>query len=229
MTTDTVKPNLAVYTTYCGTNQNTTFCGKHYTNYPSYFISNNQGALETAEQKGWIPLYLEGYEPVDDPIISATQAKVAKALPHRFPELAEYDFLFYSDDKYKISEELIPGLAASLRANRSPLAMKHHPWLPANVLYEYTESLFQKRYCDQRQMMMEYITSQLREGLKLEAKNHYTTMCILRDMRHPDAQNINEAWFSHIGQCGIECQISFFFIAQLFQDITLLPANVFES
>lgn len=227
-TAETIKPNLAVYTTYCGTNKNTTFCGKRYLNYPSYFISNNKDALQSAEQKGWIPLYLDIYEPVDDPIVSATQAKFAKALPHRFPELAEYDFLFYADDKYKISEELIPGLAASLRANKSPMAMKHHPWLPPNVLYEYTESLFQKRYCDQRQMMMDYITSQLQQGLKVVSKNHYTTMCILRDMRHPDMQNINDTWFSHIQQCGIECQISFFFVAQIFQNITLLPAFMFD-
>jgi hypothetical protein len=227
-TAATLNPNLAIYTTFCGTSENFTFSARRYTNYPSYFISNNTDVLKTAEQGGWVPLFLEGGEPVNDPIISATQAKFAKALPHRFPELEKYDFLFYVDDKYKIAEVLIPGLAASLRANRSPMAMKHHPWLPPNVLYEYTESLFQKKYCDQRQRMMDYIASQLREGLKIESKFHYATGCILRDMRHPDTKTINEVWFSHIQQCGIECQISFFFTAQLFPNITLLPAFMLE-
>lgn len=227
-TTNTLKPNLAVYTTYCGTNVNTTFCGKKYDNYPSYFISNNQDTLRKAEQCGWQPIFIEGMDPVDDPIVSATQAKFAKAMPHRFPELAGFDFLFYADDKYKIAEELIPGLAASLRANKSPLAMKHHPWLPPNVLYEYTESLFQKRYCDQRQSMMDYMTSQLMSGLSVQSQHHFTTMCILRDMRHPDAVAINETWYDHIQKCGIECQISFFFVAQIFKNVSVLPPFMFD-
>jgi len=29
---------------------------------------------------------------------------------------------------------------------------------------------------------------------------------------------INEIWFEHIKQCGIECQISFFFIYQMYKE-----------
>jgi hypothetical protein len=217
------KPNLAVYSTYCGTLQNLTFCARRYENYPAYFITNNRDVLPVAEANGWIPLLLEGMEPSDDPIVSATQAKLAKALPHRFEPLSQYDFLFYTDDKYKLQETILPGLAASMRANRSPMAMKLHPWLTPNVLLEYTESLGQKRYFDQRQMMIAYMTSQLNAGLKVQTDRHFTTNCILRDMRHPEIAALNETWYQHIQACGIECQVSFFFVAQLFANITALP------
>ena len=219
------KPNLAVYSTYCGTLKNLTFCARSYDNYPAYFLTNNPEVLPIAASNDWIPLLIEGMEPSDDPIVSATQAKFAKALPHRFEVLKQFDFLFYVDDKYKLSEIIIPGLAASMRANQSPIAMRLHPWLKPNVLYEYTESLFQKRYLDQRQMMIEYMTAQLNAGLKVEADRHFSTYCILRDMRHPNIATINETWYEHIQACGIECQVSFFFVAQMFKNITILPEH----
>jgi hypothetical protein len=217
------KPNLAVYSTYCGTLQNLTFCARRYDHYPAYFITNNREVLPVAQANGWIPLFLDGMEPSDDPIVSATQAKLAKAMPHRFEVLSQYDFLFYTDDKYKLQETILPGLAASMRANRSPMAMKLHPWLKPNVLLEYTESLGQKRYFDQRGMMIAYISSQLMAGLKVQTDRHFTTNCILRDMRHPDIAAINETWYQHIQACGIECQVSFFFVAQLFPQVSALP------
>jgi hypothetical protein len=217
------KPNLAVYSTYCGTLENLTFCARSYDNYPAYFITNNAEVLPIAEAHGWIPLLMTGMEPSNDPIVSATQAKVAKALPHRFDVLSQYDFLFYTDDKYKLAESILPGLAASMRANDSPIAMKLHPWLKPNVLLEYTESLGQKRYIDQRYMMIEYMSAQLNAGLKVETDRLFTTNCILRDMRHPEIAIINETWYRHIQACGIECQVSFFFVAQMFKNISILP------
>ena len=94
-TAEILKPKLAIYTTYCGKNANKIFSDMRDSGFPCYFISNNQEVLKLAEQYGWIPLYLLDIEPVDDPIISATQAKIAKVLPHRFPNLSQYDFLFY--------------------------------------------------------------------------------------------------------------------------------------
>jgi hypothetical protein len=217
------KPNLAIYSTYCGTTKNLTFCARRYVDYPAYFITNNPEVLSIAEENGWIPLLIDGMVPSDDPIISATQAKFAKALPHRFEALNEYDFLFYTDDKYKLAENMLPGLAASMRANKSPIAMKLHPWLKPNVLLEFTESLGQKRYFDQRMMMIDYITSQIEVGLKAQSQHHFTTNCILRDMRHPEIANINETWYRHIQACGIECQVSFFFVAQMFKNVSILP------
>jgi hypothetical protein len=74
--------------------------------------------------------------------------------------------------------------------------------------------------------MIDYITEQLESGLKVVAKNRYWTSAILRDMTHPDTPKINEMWLEHIQKCGIQCQVSFFFVAQHFPNITLLPDNI---
>jgi hypothetical protein len=219
---------LAIYSTYCGAKQHATFCNRGQSAYPSYFISNNREVLDAAGQKGWNPLFLENAEVTPDPIISAAQSKISKVLPHLIPQLSEYDFLFYVDDKYTINEELIIPLVQTLYDNNSPIAMKKHPFLNSNILSEYTESLKQPRYFAQRQLMMSYIAAQVKNGLVLDSETHFATGCILRDMRHPDIKKLNETWHQHIRQCGIECQVSFFFITQLFPNIMILPTNVFS-
>ena len=163
------------------------------------------------------------YRSVIVPSLSATQAKLAKAMPQRFEVLSQYDFLFYTDDRYKLQQTILPVLAASMRANRSPMTIKLHPWLKPNLLPEYTGCLFQKRYLHQRGIMIEYISSQLMAGLKVQTDRHITTNCILRDMRHPEIATLNETWCQHIKACGIECQVSFFFVARMFKNISILP------
>jgi hypothetical protein len=107
-------------------------------------------------------------------------------------------------------------------------SMKQHPFLNSNVMSEYTESLKQPRYYAQREQMSSYLAAQVTDGMTLQRDIHFATGCILRDMRHPDVSQINKQWFEHILLCGIECQVSFFFIAQKFPNITVLPVNIFE-
>jgi hypothetical protein len=73
--------------------------------------------------------------------------------------------------------------------------------------------------------MIDYISAQIEVGLKVQTDRHFTTNCILRDMRHPEIAALNETWYQHILNCGIECQVSFFFVAQIFKNISILPEH----
>jgi hypothetical protein len=37
-------------------------------------------------------------------------------------------------------------------------------------------------------------------------------------MKHEKIKEINNTWYQHIQECGIQDQISFFFVKQLFND-----------
>jgi hypothetical protein len=37
-------------------------------------------------------------------------------------------------------------------------------------------------------------------------------------MKHEKIIKINITWYQHIEECGIQCQISFYFVKQLFND-----------
>lgn len=224
---------IAVYTTYCGTADRATAQSRIVSEkYPHYFISNNSYNMEVyCKYTGWKPILLEGeqFEVTENYAASSMQAKYAKALPHKFPELAEYDYLLYVDDKITFNVDRMEEWLTILNEKNSPLAVRNHWYLPsnpANVLNEYGESMFQQRYYYYSRYCATYIAEQVAEGYSLTGDYSYMTNIILRNMRHPEIININEEWYDHIKRSTICCQIPFHFIAQKYKNFALLDRNI---
>lgn len=217
--------SLAVYSTYCGTTRNKTFNPLPVeSDYQHFFISNNEEVLSESTKLGYSPIFLDK-EVSDDPVLSAYQAKIAKVLPHTIEPLTVYDFLFYKDDKKLLNTAKIEGLVKMLIDSDSSIAIRPHPFLTGNILYEYGEAMRQARYKAQWNKTVAYITEELENGSQLACQMYWTS-AILRNMRHSDTIEINNKWWEHINRCGIECQISFDIIAQKFKSITLLPLSL---
>lgn len=180
-----------------------------------YFYSNNDNVLYKAEKLGWNTCKIE--LPVSrDRVVSSSQAKIPKALPHLFGNIGMYDYLLYTDDKLYINPEKILEIIDQI--GNFSLMVTRHPFLTGNVLLELTEAMLQERYQTQRKSMINYITEMLKSGYDLEC-NMFATGVILRNMRHPDTTAINMKWYDGIVRCGIECQISFDMIAQKYDSI----------
>lgn len=223
--------NLAVYSTFCGTDSNAG-CIVHpaIQQYPCYMFSNNETFLERAQQAGWIPVLLAQFTPPsEDASVSAHQSKFAKARPDLLPELALYEFTFYTDTKLKLDVNLFHQCVYDLKVLGSPIGMREHWFLEHNIWYEFHEAIWQKRYEAQAGQMRDYILRRLKapafkpSGDKVHL---FATGVILRDMRHPDIKRINQLWEADIEQCGIQCQISFFFVAQTVETVMMLPYNI---
>ena len=219
------RRSLAVYSTYCGSSANKTFNPALVTDgHPHFFISNNRDVLSEAHALGWQPIYLD-VEVSEDPVVSAGQAKLAKALPHRFAELEGFDFTFYKDDKITHSGAVLEACVAKMCAQNACLAIRPHPFLSGNTLFEFGEAMMQPRYKAQWDKSVAYITQEIKDGYSLESTMYWTS-AILRNMRHRDTRPLCETWYEHIDRCGIECQISFNFVAQRFSTISLLPMDM---
>ena len=217
--------NLAIYSTFCGSSKNSTFNPAPVNeNYAYYFISNNEKILKKAKNSGWKAIFLDK-EIYDDPTKSAYQAKFAKAMPHKFNELKKYDFTFYTDDKLIPNITKIENSIYELNNSNSCLGIRAHPFLKNNILFEFGESMLQSRYKVEWEKTVEYINSEINNGYKLESQMYWTS-AVLRNMKHEDINLINETWYNHIQKCGIECQISFNFISQRFNSISLLPNDI---
>jgi hypothetical protein len=180
--------------------------------------------LNIVTASGWIPIHLQ-VEVSDNVILSAFQAKFAKAAPHLIPQLAKYKYILYVDDKLEFNVEKIPEFIELLNKEDSALSIKAHPFLSGNILLEYGEAVLQPRYRAQSKQMVSYITEKIKQGYQLESQM-YATGAILRNNAHRDTTQINQTWWADIQHCGIECQISFDFIAQKFNSITLLPQSI---
>tara|TARA_R110000822_G_scaffold8704_16_gene34258 strand:+ start:5816 stop:6736 length:921 start_codon:yes stop_codon:yes gene_type:complete len=217
---------LAVYSVYFGSSANKTLGEVPVpTGVDHYFISNNQEVLRRAAALGWIPRLLD-LEVSGNVILSAHQSKIPKALPHRFAFLKDYRYLLYLDDKIRLDSHAFTGLISVLESSGAPLALKRHPSLDSNILEEFGEAMLQVRYRAQSKQIITYVTEELGSGYRLDSGRLFVTGIILRDMTHPEVNNINELWYSHILRCGIECQIAFDFVAQRYPNIAELPSDI---
>lgn len=215
---------IAVYSTYCGMTRSFTFDRNNRVDrYPHYFISNNPRVLQIVEAMGWRPVFLD--LPISsNPVLSAQQAKVAKCLPHLFPDLARYRHVVYSDDKRRINQAEIEEIIPILAEKEGAIAMRLSPHISDNMLWEFTDSLMQERYRTQAHRMLRFIIKNTEAGKTLEADRLFTTNFSVRDQADPACAGLSERWYDDVLDCGIDCQLAFDFLAQGEPKIIDLPA-----
>ena len=63
-----------------------------------------------------------------------------------------------------------------------------------------------------------YIIKQLKNGFSENKGIHCACPLLIRNMKHEKINEIGEIWYNHIRECGIQDQISFYFVRQMYQD-----------
>jgi hypothetical protein len=181
--------------------------------YKCYYFTNNKTTLNRVD--GWIPIF------INTPIKmtnrdNAMDSKELKACPHHFKELQGYKYTCYFDTKLKIRESDVLKNIRSLHHHK--MMVNKHPLLEPYIWDEFNEAMKQPRYYIDKPKYISYIHEQLNNGLKESVQHHYETSYILRESS-TIVNKLGEAWYKDIQRTGIECQISFFFIQQLFPNV----------
>jgi hypothetical protein len=216
--------NLAFYTYFIGSNNNPAFKIPIIPSmkYKCYYYTNNKTILEQIKETDWIPIFIDIIT-TDDIYESNMFGKHIKTMPHLYDELKDYDYLCYLDSKLpKLSESFVENyIQKYFIDNNYALLLRQHPEIGDCVWNEYNFSMIQWRYVNQRERYRKYIKKQLSNGFYDKTKYHCTCSILLRNMKHKKIIELNETWYNHILECGIQDQISFFFIKQLFSDCIL--------
>lgn len=226
--------SLAFYTVFIGNDDNPAMVIPNAPSltYDCYYYTNNKTLFNKLLTTRWIPIYLNvnGADDVESTMLS----KDPKARPHKLPGLNRYEYTCYMDSKLgqewswgelvnfgNLSELKIEYLIfENFILKDKAMILRNHLYGQKSVYFEVWDAICsQERYKKQRHRIFAYVDKQLSNGLKDKTDNHYSTGFILRNMKHPDTTKIGETWFNHIQECGMECQISFFFIKQLFNSI----------
>jgi hypothetical protein len=212
---------IGFYTCFFGGNNNV---GKKYYNienskFDYYYFTNNLTLYDELKNTNWIRVYVN--IPIyNDLTLDSFSSKKLKAQPNDYTELDNYKYLCYFDSKIKINEKRVLDHIQFMNNSNKFMLLPRHPFIPGSkgVFCEYNEAItHQKRYYVEKDKYLNYIHSQLNNGLKETTDIHYTTHYIIR--KHcMETNKLNNCWYNHIKECGIECQISFFFIQQIFND-----------
>lgn len=217
--------NLAIYSIFCGTSGNRTVNLQPVDRrYRHFFISNNREVLEETAAAGWTPVFID-FDISEDPVVSGMQSKIPKANPRLVGELSSFDWLCYKDDKKLLDMDVLEDCVAFVENANAAIGISLNPLFSDNILFEFGESMGQLRYKSQWKRIVNYINEEIEKGYKLQSRLYWTG-AILRNMRHPDTETIDQTWFEHIWRCGTQCQISFDFVAQRFSSIAVPPTRL---
>jgi hypothetical protein len=193
--------------------------------YKCYYYTNNKTIFERLKTTDWIGIFIDIIT-TDDIYESNMLGKHIKAMPQEYEELKTYDYLCFLDSKLsKLNETFIENYIEKYFINDNyALLLRQHPEINNYVIYEFKLSMIQERYFNQAYRYLNYIKKQLEKGLKYNTEYHCTTSLLIRNMKHKKIIELNQTWYNHILECGIQCQISFFFVKQFFPDC-ILPFN----
>jgi hypothetical protein len=219
---------LAFYTCFYGNDNNKNKAFKipevPSLKYKCYYFTNNKLMFDKLRNTKWIRIFDNNHIKIinnknDDVIDNCMFSKHVKACPHEYSCLKDYDYLCYLDSKLeKVNENFIEKyIDYFFIKNNFAMLLRKHWFVKPNVWHEYNESMYQKRYRDQSERYVKYINKQIELGLLEETPFHCCTGLLIRNMKHTKMIDINNTWYKHIQECGIQCQISFFFVKQLFK------------
>ena len=185
--------------------------------YDCFYLTNNTQTYERLQSTEWISVFLP--IPIkENNNLNAFDSKFFKACPHLIKELENYEYTVYIDSKsVLVNESLLIQLIN--KYSHAPILMIPHRWWPCihkAVIFEFSQSLQQDRYVQEKQKILDYINNKIEKGYSLSLPMHYETGFIVRKNHHDLIIKLNEAWYREIVQCGIQCQISFFFVQQMF-------------
>jgi len=220
---DSIK-KIAFYTCFFGDDSNVSnvISPVPSEKYDCYYFTNNINTYNKLIDTKWkriliaIPIK-QSYN------LNSMDSKELKACPNHYEILNDYDYTCYFDSKLYIEAHSVEKLIETELSNsQSVMILAKHGYLALNnwkpsVWYEFNECLHQERYYIEKDRYFNYIQKQLDKGLVDTNNTHYSTHFIIRKNSTLTNQ-INELWYEHIKECGIECQISFFFINQLYVD-----------
>lgn len=214
--------NLAFYSYFFGSNDNPGFAIPIIENlkYKCYYYTNNKTIFEKLKETNWIGIFIEK-EFEDDIYEPNMYGKHLKAMPQEYKELKDYDYLFYFDSKFpELNEKFIEDNIQKyfINDNKALIVRYHRLITTNNIMSEFSLSMFQPRYYNERERYYNYIQKQIALGFRDIDDYHCETSYLLRNMKHQKIIELNNIWYNNIQECGIQCQISFFFVKQLFEN-----------
>jgi hypothetical protein len=213
--------NLAFYTYFYGSDNNPAFKIPEIPSlkYNCYYYTNNITIFEKLKNTKWIGIYHD-IPTNDDLIESCMVGKHIKSMPHEYNELKNHDYLCFLDSKSdKVSEGFVENYVVKYFIEKNyALLLRQHWFIHNKVWEEYNETVCQYRYRMESEKYRKYIMNQVKNGLSDEVEKHCACGFLIRNMKHVKMNEINTTWYQHIQECGIQDQIAFFFVKQLFND-----------
>lgn len=224
---DTKYKPLAIVSGAFGNNNNKSLMvHPSYARFDCFFVTDNCILGKRAERLGWkivwsYPKYNDNYEAA----LASKQLKTnTQAYLPSSPHSHQYKFVMWVDSKQRIeADEVVHFLSSS---DDFCVAMVPHDHLRC-ALDEFNASQDQARYRRDKERMQTFMQKQSEQGFpststtrsSIHVYYHYLTGFVIWNLSHPKLAEIQSLWTDYISEVGIECQLSFYYVAERFRDV----------
>lgn len=180
-----------------------------------YYFTNNPSMYSRLEHTGWKRVWLD--IPIEnDNILDCANTKSLRCRPHLYEVLRPYEYVCWIDSKLRVTDlKKVYEMRDSLVGSKV-IAITRHPYTYLDAWGEYNEAIKHAKYASQKDQYHNYIVSKLSEGFENKPLRHSCGFSVRKQCSL--FQEIGETWYTHIQECGIEDQISWQFVVQLFPD-----------
>lgn len=199
-----------------------------YKNFDCFFVTDNLILADKAHKLGWHIIWSFPDYNADDSYNAAFVSKKLKTNTQNYlPPGHHYKYVMWVDSKQRIRTEAV--LKFLLASKPFCAAAVPHNFLHS-ASEEFREAMLQERYRRDERRLRVFMRKQAEQGYPSDSNRvHYLTGFLIWNLTHPQLTEVQSLWQSYISEIGIECQISFYYVAQRHRDIIVsMPKAVWR-
>lgn len=189
----------------------------------SYFITNRKELFPKISRAGWQPVFvniptIDTIDLVEKQIYYTTACKEYRVFPQKYLQ-KKFDYIVMFDNKFNVN---VSGTYKTIyKPLLNAISVHRHIFIKPGegIKKEFKKCIkYQQRYKRQESQYKKYIEEQKKLGLSINHNKHYQLGYVIYNMNHSKITKIQNTWMKHINKCGINDQISFNFIGQIYDE-----------
>jgi hypothetical protein len=149
-------------------------------------------------------------------------SKKIRCSPFEFSPLQNYDYICWFDNKLTVYSDKVENIIYKLDNLDKSIVFSKHPYSDkySTIWDEYNLAITYEKYAKEKEQYENYIIKNLKENKVFDS----LFLCGgFRIMKNNDISKVfGIDWYENILECGIEDQISLYFVAQNYKEQLLI-------
>jgi hypothetical protein len=209
---------IAYYTYFFGSQNNYSFLIPPVPSkeYDCYYFTNNKDIYNKLQTTDFIIIFIDNIPIFDDDNKDTMSSKIYRCNPFDIDVLKKYDYVCWFDNKLKVFDEQIENIIYDLDNSDKSIVFTKHPYAERynSIWDEFNLSMGTKKYKNEEVNYFNYITKMKKNGYNESNKNGFLYGGINIRKNNEVTKKFGLDWFNNILECGINDQISLYFVSQ---------------
>lgn len=226
VTFDRNNIKLAYYTCFFGGENNYSYLippvPSNY--YDCYYFTNNRTIYDRLENTNFIRVFVDDIPIYNCQNKDTMSSKKIRCMPFDYDILQKYNYLCWFDNKLEIYSDKVETIVYHLDTLEQSLVFVKHPYFDKylSIWDEYNLAIGCEKYAKEKEQYKNYIDSKLKENINNKLDKLFLCGGFKIMKNNLISKQFGKDWYENILDCGIEDQISLYFVAQQYKDKLLL-------